>query len=212
MTTSVAETLAEAAAREGVDIGDVTPGSGDREAINANLGSDRGFISVTTEPDGQFQVLFADGGIEWARGWTTDPGEVVRAIAAWRSGVRLRALTERFPFMRTSGLAQAHEDGRALEYRWEKLLERPDTAPLVRALRAHPVLGVLEPTVSHGNFFRLAVGGTGLDYAEVHVIQLRDGIEVEGSWGVPARKFSAIDDAVAEAAALVQARQHHLGG
>lgn len=208
MAADVAEALAEAAGREGVDVGDIGRGTGGRAAIDAHLGSDRGDITVTAEPDGRLQVLLAGAGFEWARGWTADPAEAVRAIAVWRDGARLRGLTERFPFLATSELAQAHEDGRALEYRWQRLLDDPALAPLARALRDNPVLGALGPTVSHGNFVRLELGGRGLDYAEVHVIQLRDGFQVEGSWGGTPRLVPTIDEAVAEAVDLVRAHRH----
>jgi len=208
MATSVAETLAEAAGREGVDVGDIGRGTGGREAIDAHLRSDRGDITVTAEPDGRLQVLLAGTGFEWARGWTSGPAEAVRAIALWRTGARLRELAARFPFLVASELGQAHEDGRGLDHRWQRLLGDPALAPLARALHDNPVLGALGPSVSHGNFVRLELGGRGLNYAEVHVIQLRDGFQVGGSWDETPRLVPTIDEAVAEAVALVQAHTH----
>jgi len=101
-------------------------------------------------------------------------------------------------------LAQAYEDGTEVEYRWQQLLNDPGHAPywpLLRALRADPVLGELSPSTSHRNFVRLDLGWA-RSFAQVHIIQLREDFQVQGSWDMRARRAATVAEAVALAAAL----------
>ncbi|MFJ7247856.1 DUF6193 family natural product biosynthesis protein [Kitasatospora sp. NPDC098652] len=97
-------------------------------------------------------------GTEMITGWTADLRDVVRAAVAWGSGLSLAELRERFPFLTSSELAEAHEHGVAavvgLQWSWirERALQEPEFTGfglLVAAADAEPRLRQLSPVVSH---------------------------------------------------------------
>jgi hypothetical protein len=61
-------------------------------------------------------------------------------------------------------------------------------------------------STSHRNFVRLELCPPLFD--QVHVIQLRDKLQVEASWDMTPRFVSTVDEAVALAAALVAGHGH----
>jgi hypothetical protein len=94
-----------------------------------------------------------------------------------------------------------------IERRWRRLLESPELEPyrpLLSALHADATLGVLAPSTSHRNFVRLELGPRAREYAEVHVIQLREHFQVEASWDLTPRAAATVPEAVAVATALVE--------
>jgi Family of unknown function (DUF6193) len=199
--------LVDLAGRRGIDLGPVEAPPGAREAISAHMSCRRGNIIVYLEPDERtFSVLLGGGGHEWARGETGELLQAARAVEAWRSGVTLRELATRFPFMTYTGLAQAYEDGTQVEYRWNQLLNNPDLEtirPLLTAARADQRLRELSPSVSHGNYVRLALGSWTREYAELHIIQLPDRFQVEASWDMAPRSAQIVADAIGLAVALL---------
>ncbi|MFE3877818.1 DUF6193 family natural product biosynthesis protein [Kitasatospora sp. NPDC059146] len=107
-------------------------------------------------------------GAELITGWTAELRDVVRAAVAWGSGRSLAELRERFPFLSSSELAEAHEHGVAavvgLQWRWvrERALREAESTEfglLVAAAGAEPRLRQLSPAVSHGRL--LLAGRTG---------------------------------------------------
>jgi hypothetical protein len=204
----LAAALVDLARRDGIDVGIVETHPGDRALVDAHLTCSRGDIIISRDPDDGFVVLFGGPGHEWARGRTSDLREAAQAAQAWRAGVTLRELAQRYPFMSYTGLAQAYEDGTAIDYRWQEILADPDLEPyrtLLLAVRADATLGGLAPSVSHRNFLRLDMGPWPRSDAEVHIIQLREHFQVEASWDMTPRRADTVEDAVALAAALVVA-------
>ncbi|MFD5465295.1 DUF6193 family natural product biosynthesis protein [Kitasatospora sp. NPDC127059] len=163
---SLAAALESAAAELAVDI-TLVPGVW-RGASSANIAAPAG-----TAPPGparrplqvhlavkerRFLVSGRSLGVEMITGGTADLRDVVRAAMAWGSGRNLRELRERFPFLASSELAEAHERGAAavvgLQWGWlrERALREPEFTGfglLVEAAGAEPKLRQLYPVVSH---------------------------------------------------------------
>ncbi|MFF2077817.1 DUF6193 family natural product biosynthesis protein [Kitasatospora sp. NPDC058162] len=160
---SLAAALESAAAELAVDIALVPGVWGD--ADSAGIAVSGGTMPVRRPlqvhlavKERWFLVSGRSLGVEMVRGGTTDIRDVVRAATAWGSGRSLRELRERFPFLASSELAEAHEHGATavvgLQWGWlrERALREPEFTGfglLVEAAGAEPKLRQLYPVVSH---------------------------------------------------------------
>ncbi|MEU2288226.1 DUF6193 family natural product biosynthesis protein [Streptomyces sp. NPDC013178] len=84
-------------------------------------------------------------GVELAGGKREDLDEVIAAASLWASGVRLRVLAARFPFMEIGELSEAYEEGREVEAKWSLLLRSDHAEETLR----FPKLAGLFPYLSH---------------------------------------------------------------
>ncbi|MER7669160.1 DUF6193 family natural product biosynthesis protein [Kitasatospora sp. NPDC096128] len=160
---SLAAALESAAAELAVDVALVPGTRGD--AASAGIAVSAGTMPVRrplrVHLGAEKRWFWLSGrslGVEMITGGTADIQEVIRAATAWGSGRSPRELRERFPFLASSELAEAHEHGAeavvGLQWRW--LRERAAGEAeftgfglLVEAAGAEPRLRQLSPVVSH---------------------------------------------------------------
>jgi hypothetical protein len=177
--------------------------TGPLDAPNGSLvRTGHGSVSLRRGERG-FRVILVGKGFRAAEGVTDDLDEAARALDVWRAGTTLRALVERFGFLRYDGLAEAYENGTQVEYRWNEVLTDPDLAGYRESfatVHAHPALGCLDPLVSHRYMLRLTVPPG----EEIMLSFLPDEVRVEPSWdeGRP-RHAASPAEAIAIAAALL---------
>ncbi|MFC8720005.1 DUF6193 family natural product biosynthesis protein [Kitasatospora sp. NPDC057198] len=94
-------------------------------------------------------------GVHMASGSSQGLPEVAGAMRSWHDGAKVRALTERWPFLRTWELAEAHERGELGPARWAAMRRRAaadtrtehasDWRDLLEAAFAQPRLRALSP-------------------------------------------------------------------
>lgn len=89
--------------------------------------------------------FWLSSGVRMAHGNTPGLSAVVGATQAWQSGMRVRDLNATWPFVRFSGLAEAHERGEAAEYTWQRYHQNPEQAPHLARLHAFITLAIQEP-------------------------------------------------------------------
>ncbi|WP_306971706.1 hypothetical protein [Streptomyces canus] len=92
------------------------------------------------------------GAFVWASGGTADLNEVAALVDAWRNGISLRALVERFPFMAYDRLSLGYEDGTPIETQWDILLnsqEFTEYRNMLLRVRVNTYLGKMFPFFSH---------------------------------------------------------------
>ncbi|MFE1291199.1 DUF6193 family natural product biosynthesis protein [Streptomyces sp. NPDC058751] len=98
-----------------------------------------------------FSVDCWAGEVHMATGWAEDLSQVAGAVDTWLRAPRVRELVERWPFLRTWELAEAHERGEAVPVRWRQLREAAvrrqaaDWHELVEAAFEQPLLRALSP-------------------------------------------------------------------
>jgi hypothetical protein len=147
---------------------------------------------------------------EWASGGTTELADVVRVADAWRRGITLDELHERFPFMTFTRLARAYEQGNQIEVRWVDVLEAPyceEIQPTLLAARADERLGRMFPSVTHRTLARFAVDDDDRGAGEVRIELLLDGrFKVDASWVDVPQVVDSVDRAVRVAAAQLDHR------
>lgn len=207
----LAPALRTAAGRAGVDLGDISAPPWPDPFTTVYLSSSRGSIGVVAEPsERRFDVGFSARGHNWAQGSTADLAEVVGAVHAWREGAKLRELAARFPFMRYDRMAQAYEDGKPVEVRWDDLLSDPELdaiRPLLRAAHAHPRLRPLFPSVSHLTLAWFLRGLPSQADGAVQVLLTPEGgYRVNATWDQIERVAGSVDEAVELAASLLSER------
>lgn len=97
----LAPALADAAARHGLDVGQVTaPDHGRARFTCAEVSSPQGVVCVGLGSQARyFMIDLRVAGEVLARGDATDLLQVAQVAAAWRSGASVADLTARFPFM-----------------------------------------------------------------------------------------------------------------
>src|SRR5204862_5022685 len=100
---------------------------------------------VAAALDGAFPLALWAEGVEQLRGSTDDLAIVADAINQWLSESHpgSEAIASKFPFLKVEPLARAYERGEAIEYLWQKLIERPPNAslrPLIEAASREPRL------------------------------------------------------------------------
>jgi hypothetical protein len=110
--------------------------------VNVGLGERRFSIALDS----------AQGNYVWASGSTPELPEVVRLLDAWRQGVKLKELTDRFPFMEFQRLSQGYEDGNPVETQWDIVINDDafrEYGDLLEALHSDPRLRETFPFFSH---------------------------------------------------------------
>ncbi|MGW2749202.1 hypothetical protein [Streptomyces sp. NPDC001450] len=114
----------------------------------------RGFLLVDPAPEERlFRLSVGIPGFEWEIGSTGDLGLLVEAVAAWREGIPLDELAERFGFLKLDEFARALDSGEPTSSQWSDLLSSDfhrQQWNLLRRLRADGVLRNMFPTITHG--------------------------------------------------------------
>lgn len=182
--------LRQVAERRGRDIG-LSPYVTEAVGIETN----RGYLSVDTvtgERLFRLRTYIPDFG--WYVGSTDDLGALVDATAAWRDGVPLDVLKERFDFLDLDEFTGALASGEPTSSQWANLLSSEyyrGQRDLLRRLHADEVLRNMFPTMTHravrlqvdpmdytsrqvlvhepdeGRYEALRVGVSGADWTEV---------------------------------------------
>jgi hypothetical protein len=172
--------LAHTSQENGIDLGVIegaTSASSD-DSNSAKLLSDRGTIMIYLgAEERRFYVSIADVQHAWAEGVTDDLPAVVGVASSWQTGVTLRELSSRFPFMEHSELAQAYEDGDPVTIQWGTLLHDDafeDYRPLTREVYADERLRTLFPFYSMG-MLRLSKDHTSRRAGEIRISPLSGG-------------------------------------
>ncbi|MGW3357258.1 hypothetical protein ACWDFL_17820 [Streptomyces bungoensis] len=141
--------MREAAKLRGCDIG-LEPWTVDVVSIQTA----RGFLLVEPAPDERlFRLSVGIPGFEWEIGSTGDLGLLVEAVAAWREGIPLDELAERFGFLELDEFTRALDSGEPTSSQWSDLLSSEFHRRqwnLLRRLRADEVLRNMYPTITHG--------------------------------------------------------------
>ncbi|WP_329119293.1 DUF6193 family natural product biosynthesis protein [Streptomyces sp. NBC_01465] len=166
--------LRRVAEERSLDLGDVRPGSEQGLSVYRTVEADssRGPIRVSTVLNRRafsISIDSAAGDFVWAYGSATTLEDLADVIDAWRSGVLLAPLQERFPFIDFSKMAEGYERGTPVETAWNILLSE-DTydsrREMVAALHSRPRLSELFPFFSH-EVLRLAVDPFDRDAGEI---------------------------------------------
>ncbi|MFJ9776745.1 DUF6193 family natural product biosynthesis protein [Kitasatospora sp. NPDC101157] len=151
---SVRDALQAAADRAGHELTvELTSSPGWRHvAAKAETGARLATVSMLRARERTFALNCWTNGIHMASGSAQGLAEIAGAMHAWvRAGAGVRELTERWPFLRTWELAEAHERGEAVPARWRMMLRGParrqdsDFRDLVEAAHAEPRLRALSP-------------------------------------------------------------------
>jgi len=141
--------MREAAQSRGCDTG-VAPWAVDVVVIQTA----RGFLSVDPATEERlFRLIVRIPGFDWEIGSTGDLGLLVEAVAAWREGIPLDELAERFEFLELDEFVGALERGEPTSSQWTELLSSDfnrNQWNLLHRLRADEVLRDMFPTITHG--------------------------------------------------------------
>ncbi|MBY8879934.1 DUF6193 family natural product biosynthesis protein [Actinacidiphila acidipaludis] len=151
-TGGLVTAINERARHLGVPLGKVVPGRGSSGERSAALNSPTGYLAVTlSESKRRFIVRIWDRGVELAAGGSPELDDVVRVGFAWQSGRTLRGIKEEHAFLLFDELAEAHERGDAVAFRWRMLRDDPDAriAALAVAAASVPEVAGLFPYLSH---------------------------------------------------------------
>ena len=142
-----------------LDLGELRVGSNVGLGVyrTAETGSTRGLIRVSTVLNRRAFSISLDsarGHFVWANGSTSNLLEVAGVIDAWRGGILLAVLSNRFPFMEYPKISQGYEDGTPVPTQWQILIESEESyivnRPLLLAAHENPRLSELFPFFSHG--------------------------------------------------------------
>jgi hypothetical protein len=198
--------LGPALRASGADLGDVHVPASINGFWNVSVPAGRGQVMVTMgSAERAFVVTILDTTHTWASGTTTVLPEVVAVASAWRGGVTLAGLHERFPFMTYGPQAQAYEDGNPVEVAWAELVRShrgTPLQPLIEAARADPRLSRLMPSTTHDRVVRCHLDESG---REVRITSTAAGYEVTTT-------FDDSSEVVSGAAAAVEAAAARAGG
>ncbi|MFD7464796.1 DUF6193 family natural product biosynthesis protein [Streptomyces tendae] len=150
------DALEHVASEMGVDLGRVESASSNPKGrmVTARMHSNRGPILIHLGKENRLFLISVEGATHpWAAGSTDDLQNVVGVAGAWRSGVTLRELESRFPFMEHGELAQAQEEGDPVQTQWRTLLReesRPVLQELIRVFHGDPGFRRFFPYLSMG--------------------------------------------------------------
>ncbi|MDX3771552.1 MULTISPECIES: DUF6193 family natural product biosynthesis protein [unclassified Streptomyces] len=141
----------------GLDVGEVRPGSDRGLGLyrTAVMQSNRGIIRISTVLNRRAFSISLDsaaGDFVWASGSTGILDDVAEVVGAWRHGILLAPLRERYPFIKFSQMAQGYEQGAPVETAWDILLgndEYVSHREMLTALHSNPRLRGLFPFFSH---------------------------------------------------------------
>lgn len=151
--------LRNAAADMYVDLGTVSGPESPTDSwrlIVARVDASRGSVVVTLgEQERVFGIRMWWTGVgEAACGRTAELQTVVNIAHAWQTGVSVRELGDRWPFLEIDELTLAHELGEAVAFKWQIVRNTPDRLidhDIVEAAHANPLLRSLFPLISHGS-------------------------------------------------------------
>ncbi|MEU6098478.1 hypothetical protein [Streptomyces sp. NPDC047079] len=145
----LAPAMREEAKLRGCDIG-LAPWATDVISIETA----RGFLSVDPAAEERlFRLGVHIPGFTWEIGSTGDLGLLVEAVAAWREGIPLDELQERFEFIELDEFTRALERGEPTSSQWSDLQSSDFHRRqwnLLRRLHADEVLRNMFPTITHG--------------------------------------------------------------
>jgi hypothetical protein len=203
----LAQALVESARAHGIELGDIDT-QGYHRHWTAGIDSNRGTVRVSMGADRRvFSITIATDMHRMASGTTHDLSDAVHVADAWRKGVRLEQLHDRFPFMTFDRVAQAYEDGDAIDVEWDELLASEGSVrmrPLLEAARIHKRLGRLTAAVSHNNLVMFFVDQDDADSEQIRVLLTRDGTyHVTTTWNDSRRTATTIKDVIEAAADLL---------
>lgn len=154
---SLINALYKEADKTGVDLGEIVPErtSPVSRYCTAKVSSLRGVVRASLISGERFFSLAFDNAIadfQWGGGGTGDLGRVVAALAAWRDGVAVKDMRERFPFINFAEMGVSFEGGTMVEDAWRHLLRFSETtgrSQLVKAIYSEKKLHHLFPFFSH---------------------------------------------------------------
>jgi hypothetical protein len=147
-------TLQRIAEERDLDLGAIESDS-DHVHATVTADSDRGliWINVAGERRAFLVRLGSELGFPWAEGWAPSMEEVAEVIDAWRGGIPLASLKDRFPFLEISQRAMEYVLGKSLaESCWNDILaddEFRSDRDMVALLHSRPRIRVLRPEFSH---------------------------------------------------------------
>ncbi|GAA4233424.1 hypothetical protein GCM10022254_35850 [Actinomadura meridiana] len=191
-----------------MDIGSVdAPYGGKTEGhVNAKIETGRGIILARIHvAERNFSVNIHDADVWIAGGTTADISQVLDVAAAWREGISLDSLENRFPFMKVTDLARVLASPDPVRAQWDYLRTAPvfhDDRVLVDAAFGNAVLRSFFPDLSHRTLqlsrsFRDRQGA-------VRIAPGEDGYSVSRSGGTePHGPLESLDRAIAVAAELL---------
>jgi hypothetical protein len=145
--------LQRVARERGLDLGNVSSDSERWLAAPATVVADssRGRIWINIGLSGRsFSIALGSGlGFPWAEGKTASLEEVAAVIGAWRGGILLAPLRERFPFLGIERRAEEYERGRPpAETSWDIILadeEYSSEREMTTLLHSRPRIRSLYP-------------------------------------------------------------------
>ncbi|MEV0036234.1 DUF6193 family natural product biosynthesis protein [Streptomyces sp. NPDC050804] len=155
---SLRSALAQCAAENGLDLGEVRSPSDGSSLIHAGIASRSPRLDHLNVDLGSAKRVFLIAawgqGVNLTNGATDDLTELAEAAGAWHAGVALAELQAAAPFLEVSALASAHERGPeyAVAEKWRRYLT-PDPyedLEMLHAAHAEPRLRALFPFTSHG--------------------------------------------------------------
>lgn len=155
---SLRAALAQCAAENNLDVGEVQSPSDGSSLIRAEITSRNSRLDRFSVDLGSAERVFLIAawgqGVNLTNGATSDLAELAEAAAAWHSGITLAELQTAAPFLMVGPLALAHERGpeHAVAEKWRRYLT-PDLyedLEMFHAAYAEPRLRVLFPFTSHG--------------------------------------------------------------
>ncbi|MCT9006697.1 DUF6193 family natural product biosynthesis protein [Streptomyces rhizosphaerihabitans] len=175
---SLAAALAQCAAENGLDLGEVRSSLDRPSLIHAGVASrnprlDHFNVNLGSE-ERVFLVAAWGEGVNLTCGSTEDLKALAKAAAAWYEGVPLAELHAAAPFLEVGTLAAAHERGpeHAVAEKWRGYLEPGLSVDLdlIRAAYAEPRLRALFPFTSHGSlqFSRCTGWPFSYDVSKIH--------------------------------------------
>ncbi|MGW0368519.1 DUF6193 family natural product biosynthesis protein [Streptomyces coeruleorubidus] len=201
--------LARVARESGIDLGSIVSASSNARGhlTTAQLISDRGPILIHLGKERRlFSISIESERHPWAAGSTDDLAAVAKTLDAWRSGVTLRELKSRFPFMEYDELAEAEESGDPVATQWKLLFqqeERPHLRQLLQAVYADARLRSLFPYLSMGRF-GLTRDHTSRTAGGIGIVPLGEGgYRVEAYPSSERAEAESLEQAVAFARAFV---------
>jgi hypothetical protein len=144
------------------DLADLVSGDPSSSA-GVKRGSRHAGIGLALKKRLFFFTLSQDGQVLLSNGYT-DIGAVGGATATWVEGATVSQVHEGYPFVPVSDWALAYEDGRAVEFEWERILDddrpistyprgpirrRPLVEAMLEAAVREPILRRLYPVFDH---------------------------------------------------------------
>ncbi|TDC70780.1 hypothetical protein E1200_04015 [Actinomadura sp. GC306] len=156
---SLKSALLGAATRQGIELEGVEAAPGQvRFTAPDTVSAGRSASVLLGAEERLFSMIVSQKRFLYATGGTDDLASVVKVISFWFEGSTLTELTARFPFMSHTRMAASFEQGDAVDFQWQALLEDDDfleIRPLLFAVHTVEGLRSLFPLISHNTQLRL---------------------------------------------------------